>query len=64
MGSPTNPARKWVHAQAYYKHIGRVDDELLFLHDGMRLRDEQTPADLDMEDGDSLDVMMEQVGGK
>ncbi|CAL6345443.1 unnamed protein product [Bathycoccus prasinos] len=35
-----------------------------FLFDGERVREDQTPQELDMEDGDSLDVMMEQVGGK
>ena len=33
-----------------------------FLFDGERLRDTQTPEGLEMEDGDVIDVMMEQVG--
>ena len=34
-----------------------------FHFDGSRLRESQTPSELDMEDGDSIDAMMEQVGG-
>jgi small ubiquitin-related modifier len=34
-----------------------------FLFDGTRIDAEKTPVDYDMEDGDSIDVMMEQVGG-
>ena len=33
-----------------------------FLFDGERLRESQTPEYLEMEDGDVIDVMMEQVG--
>ena len=33
-----------------------------FLFDGERLRDTQTPEGLEMEDGDVIDVMMEQAG--
>jgi small ubiquitin-related modifier len=31
--------------------------------DGERLRPDQTPEEMDMEDGDCIDAMMEQVGG-
>jgi small ubiquitin-related modifier len=34
-----------------------------FHFDGERLRETQTPSELDMEDGDAIDVSMEQVGG-
>jgi small ubiquitin-related modifier len=34
-----------------------------FLFDGDRVDAEKTPVDYDMEDGDSIDVVMEQVGG-
>ena len=33
-----------------------------FLFDGERLRESQTPESLEMEDGDVIDVMVEQVG--
>ena len=34
-----------------------------FLFDGERIGETQTPKDLGLEDGDSIDVVMEQVGG-
>ncbi|KAH0468992.1 hypothetical protein IEQ34_002224 [Dendrobium chrysotoxum] len=37
---------------------------VVFLFDGRRLRDEQTPKDLGMEDGDEIDAMLHQIGGK
>jgi small ubiquitin-related modifier len=33
------------------------------MFDGERIQGGQTPADLDMEDGDSIDVMIQQLGG-
>ena len=34
-----------------------------FLFDGNRVNPNQTPQELDMEDGDVIDVMVEQQGG-
>jgi small ubiquitin-related modifier len=34
-----------------------------FLFDGERLHETQTPKDLNMENGDEIDVVIEQVGG-
>ncbi|XP_050204799.1 small ubiquitin-related modifier 1-like [Mercurialis annua] len=34
-----------------------------FLFDGRRLRAEQTPDELEMEDGDEIDAMLHQTGG-
>jgi small ubiquitin-related modifier len=34
-----------------------------FLFDGERLHEGQTPKDLGMENGDEIDVVIEQVGG-
>ncbi|KAI8470056.1 MAG: small ubiquitin-like modifier 2 [Monoraphidium minutum] len=34
-----------------------------FLFDGNRLQDDMTPAEMEMEDGDAIDAMLEQVGG-
>ncbi|VFQ58657.1 unnamed protein product [Cuscuta campestris] len=34
-----------------------------FLFDGRRLRPEQTPDELEMEDGDEIDAMLHQTGG-
>ncbi|WZZ79584.1 hypothetical protein YC2023_100156 [Brassica napus] len=36
---------------------------IAFLFDGRRLRAEQTPDELDMEDGDEIDAMLHQTGG-
>jgi len=36
---------------------------IAFLFDGRRLRADQTPAELDMEDGDEIDAMLHQTGG-
>ena len=34
-----------------------------FLFDGERIHETQTPKDLNMENGDEIDVVIEQVGG-
>ena len=34
-----------------------------FLFDGQRLRENQTPEELDMEDDDAIDAMLHQIGG-
>ena len=34
-----------------------------FLFDGERLLESQTPADIGMENGDEIEVVIEQVGG-
>ncbi|KAJ7285460.1 hypothetical protein O6H91_07G027700 [Diphasiastrum complanatum] len=36
---------------------------IAFLFDGRRLRGEQTPDELEMEDGDEIDAMLHQTGG-
>ncbi|XP_047950456.1 small ubiquitin-related modifier 1-like [Salvia hispanica] len=36
---------------------------IAFLFDGRRLRPEQTPDELEMEDGDEVDAMLHQTGG-
>ncbi|XP_061968340.1 small ubiquitin-related modifier 1-like [Populus nigra] len=38
-------------------------NSIAFLFDGRRLRGEQTPDELDMEDGDEIDAMLHQTGG-
>ena len=38
-------------------------NSIAFLFDGRRLRGEQTPDDLEMEDGDEIDAMLHQTGG-
>ena len=41
---------------------GLAHDAVRFLFDGSRINPVQTPRDLDMEDGDCIEAMMEQVG--
>ncbi|KAL8144243.1 hypothetical protein V2J09_017275 [Rumex salicifolius] len=36
---------------------------IAFLFDGRRLRADQTPDELEMEDGDEIDAMLHQTGG-
>jgi hypothetical protein len=38
-------------------------ESVRFLFDGARISHDQTPKDLDMEDGDAIDAVVEQVGG-
>ena len=38
-------------------------NSIAFLFDGRRLRPEQTPDELEMEDGDEIDAMLHQTGG-
>jgi small ubiquitin-related modifier len=38
-------------------------ENVRFLFDGDRLNDAQTPKELNMENGDEIDVVIEQVGG-
>lgn len=38
-------------------------NSIVFLFDGCRLRAEQTPDELAMEDGDEIDAMLHQTGG-
>lgn len=38
-------------------------ESIAFLFDGRRLRENQTPEELEMEDGDEIDAMLHQTGG-
>ncbi|KAL5562115.1 hypothetical protein UlMin_031862 [Ulmus minor] len=38
-------------------------NSIAFLFDGRRLRAEQTPDELEMDDGDEIDAMLHQTGG-
>ncbi|KAG5518441.1 hypothetical protein PMAC_002836 [Pneumocystis sp. 'macacae'] len=53
------PLRKLM--EAYCERQGKSMNTLRFLVDGERARPEQTPAELDMEDGDQIEVMIEQA---
>ena len=47
----------------YCANKGKTRSLCRFLFDGMRLQDEDTPESKMMEDGDRIDVVMEQLGG-
>jgi len=49
--------------QAYCKKVGSEPDSVRFLFDGQRIRPDQTPAELNMEDEDEIDAMVSQTGG-
>jgi hypothetical protein len=49
--------------RAFCERQGKVFDSTRFVFDGTKLAQDQTPADLDMEDGDIIDVFEEQIGG-
>ncbi|KAK7452722.1 SUMO protein smt3 [Stygiomarasmius scandens] len=48
---------------AYAAKVGKDVGSIRFLYDGSRISETDTPASLDMEDNDTIDVMVEQVGG-
>ncbi|CAO3663104.1 unnamed protein product [Umbelopsis vinacea] len=48
---------------AYCERQGKATSSVRFLYDGIRIQGNNTPNELDMEDGDSIDVMVEQIGG-
>ena len=49
--------------EAYCARQSLQMDQIRFLFDGNRLRDTQTPDELEMEDDDVIDAMLFQVGG-
>ncbi|XP_028797127.1 small ubiquitin-related modifier 1-like [Neltuma alba] len=55
------PLRKLINA--YCDRTSKSPESVAFLFDGRRIRPEQTPHDLDMEDGDEIDAMLHQTGG-
>ena len=57
----TTPLQKLMHA--FCNRQGVSTNSVRFLFDGNRINETQTPAQLDMEDGDVIDVMVEQQGG-
>ncbi|XP_061363511.1 small ubiquitin-related modifier 1-like [Gastrolobium bilobum] len=57
----STPFRKLMNA---YCDRQSVDfNSIAFLFDGRRIRGEQTPDELEMEDGDEVDAMLHQTGG-
>ncbi|RIA95929.1 ubiquitin-related domain-containing protein [Glomus cerebriforme] len=49
---------------AYCERQGKSLSSLRFLYDGERVQSHNTPQELEMEDGDAIDVMVEQIGGQ
>ena len=56
----TTPLQKLMHA--YCNRQGVTMGSVRFLFDGNRVNETQTPGQLDMEDGDAIDVMVQQQG--
>ena len=50
--------------EAYCNRQSLQMDQIRFLFDGNRLRETQSPDELEMEDDDVIDAMLFQVGGK
>jgi hypothetical protein len=48
---------------AYCQRQGKDEKTVRFLYDGVRLKPDSTPEEMEMEDGDSIDVMVAQIGG-
>jgi len=48
---------------AYANKVGKDINTIRFLYDGQRINDDDTPNSLDMDDNDTIDAMVEQVGG-
>ena len=48
---------------AYCTRQGLANNQCRFIFDGERIKDDDTPDTLEMENGDEIDVMVEQTGG-
>lgn len=57
----STPLRKLM--DAYCQREGLPVDGVRFLYDGERVNRDQTPEELDMQDGDEIDALVEQTGG-
>ncbi|CAJ0874064.1 7650_t:CDS:2 [Entrophospora sp. SA101] len=49
--------------EAYCIRQGKEEMYLRFCYDGDRIQGHDTPIDLDMQDGDVIDVFLQQTGG-
>ena len=49
---------------AYCQRQGFSNNQCRFIFDGERIKDDDSPDTLEMENGDEIDVMVEQTGGK
>lgn len=57
----STPFRKLMKAYCDKSSIDR--DSVHFVFEGARLRDDQTPGDVEMQDQDEIQVMIHQLGG-
>ena len=57
----STPLRKLM--DAFCQRSGKAPNSVRFLYEGDRIQPTCTPEELEMEDGDTIDVMAEQVGG-
>ena len=57
----TTPLQKVIDAYCSRMNVGT--DSVRFLYDGDRIKGENTPEIMQMEDGDILDVVLQQTGG-
>ncbi|KAJ1822187.1 hypothetical protein LPJ56_003116, partial [Coemansia sp. RSA 2599] len=48
---------------AYCSRAGKSYGTVRFLVDGERINGDNTPDDLNLDDGDTIDAMTEQIGG-
>jgi len=55
------PLRKMMNA--FCERQGVSANSVRFLYDGKRITGDATPQELDMEEGDAIDVVVEQTGG-
>ena len=58
----TTPLKKLM--DAYIERLGISATSIRFLYDGERLRGEQSPKTLEMEDNDVIDCVLAQTGGQ
>lgn len=57
----TTPFRRIM--EAYCSKVGVETGQVRFLFDGERIEASQTPESLDLEDEDTIDAMVQQLGG-
>ena len=50
--------------EAYCQRQGLSSNQCRFIFDGERIKDDDTPQTLEMDNGDEIDVMVEQTGGQ
>ncbi|GHJ85848.1 hypothetical protein NliqN6_2250 [Naganishia liquefaciens] len=48
---------------AYAERVGKQMNAIRFFYEGRKVLDDDTPESLELEDGDAIEVQLEQVGG-